>query len=376
MAKGKEAKQIVLNDKFWNNSLILVRIMGPLIRLLRVCDADEKPSMGYVYEGMQREIESIRKLFKYKDRLCRPYIDIINFRWDKMLRKNLHSASYFLNPAFQYDPTYVGIKEVTNGLLDYIETYLDWCDHAKFTHEIAMFREREGSFGQKLALNTSRIDRPEFWVVKEEPAGGSLIRLNLKNYLWMMMLNVPIFNKLKVLDDDLYMMLALTGRLDPSLLHLKQLRFLDLSLNDFNGIPIPSFIGSLKSLRYRNLSYAGFHGIIPHRLGNVSNLRTLSMRGEFSDYLQVNNFQWLTRLLNLRHSVMSAVDLNKVSNNGLQVINMIPSLVEVCFSGCRLGHISHHLIQSNFSSLAILDLSRNKLSPLPRWIFGLSISLF
>ncbi|KAL3509485.1 hypothetical protein ACH5RR_028886 [Cinchona calisaya] len=118
MAKGKEAKQIVLNDKFWNNSLILVRIMGPLIRLLRVCDADEKPSTGYVYEGIQRAIE-----------------------------------------------------EVTNGLLDYIETYVDWCDHAKFTHEIAMFREREGSFGRKLALNTSRTDRPEFWVVEEEPVG-------------------------------------------------------------------------------------------------------------------------------------------------------------------------------------------------------------
>ncbi|KAL3515732.1 hypothetical protein ACH5RR_022634 [Cinchona calisaya] len=57
MAKGKEAMQIVLDDKFWNNSLILVRITGPLIRLLRVCDADEKPSMGYVYEGMQRAIE-------------------------------------------------------------------------------------------------------------------------------------------------------------------------------------------------------------------------------------------------------------------------------------------------------------------------------
>ncbi|KAL3499050.1 hypothetical protein ACH5RR_041782 [Cinchona calisaya] len=161
MAKGKEAKQIILNDKFWNNSLIFVRIVGPLILLLRVCDADEKPSMGYVYEGMQRAIESIRKLFKYKDRLCKPYIDIINFRWDKMLRKNLHSASYFLNLTFQYDSTYVGIKEVTNGLLDYIETYVDWCDHAKFTHEIAMFREREGSFGRKLALNTSRTDRPE-----------------------------------------------------------------------------------------------------------------------------------------------------------------------------------------------------------------------
>ncbi|KAL3522357.1 hypothetical protein ACH5RR_015191 [Cinchona calisaya] len=155
MAKGKEAKQIVLNDKFWNNSLILVRIMGPLIRLLRVCDVDEKPSMGYVYEGMQRAIEGIRKLFKYKDRLCKPYIDIINFRWDKMLRKNLHSASYFLNPAFQYDPKYVGIKEVTIVLLDYIETYVDWTNQKRSYDPV----------------DYESIDKTEFWVVEEEPGG-------------------------------------------------------------------------------------------------------------------------------------------------------------------------------------------------------------
>ncbi|KAL3498058.1 hypothetical protein ACH5RR_040790 [Cinchona calisaya] len=57
MVKGKEAKQIVLDDKFWNSCLILVRIMGSLIQLLRVCYADEKPSMGYVYEGMEKAIE-------------------------------------------------------------------------------------------------------------------------------------------------------------------------------------------------------------------------------------------------------------------------------------------------------------------------------
>ncbi|XP_052204049.1 uncharacterized protein LOC127809325 [Diospyros lotus] len=46
MPKGKEVKQIVLDKRFWNNSLIFVRIMTPLIRLLHRCDSDEKPSLG------------------------------------------------------------------------------------------------------------------------------------------------------------------------------------------------------------------------------------------------------------------------------------------------------------------------------------------
>ncbi|KAG6525274.1 hypothetical protein ZIOFF_015228 [Zingiber officinale] len=120
--KGKEVKQIVLDEKFWNNCLITVRIMGPLIRLLRVCDTDERPSLGYVYEGMYRAINGIKKLFKNKERFYKPYTNIINERWDRMLRKNLHAAAYYLNPAFQYDPTFSTHPEITNGLFDYIES--------------------------------------------------------------------------------------------------------------------------------------------------------------------------------------------------------------------------------------------------------------
>ncbi|KAL3538418.1 hypothetical protein ACH5RR_001784 [Cinchona calisaya] len=97
------------------------------------------------------------------------------------------------------------------------------------------------------------------------------------------------------------------------------------------------------------------------------------MEGEFDNNhrLQVDNVQWLTGLSNLQYLDMSTMDLSKISDNLLQVINMIPSLVELRFSWSRLGHISHHLIQSNFSSLAILDLSGTELSSLPRWIFGI-----
>ncbi|KAG6519024.1 hypothetical protein ZIOFF_022513 [Zingiber officinale] len=72
-----------------------VRIMGPLIHLLCVCGTDERPSLGYVYEGMYRAINGIKKLFKNKERFYQPYTDIINERWDRMLRKNLLAAAYY-----------------------------------------------------------------------------------------------------------------------------------------------------------------------------------------------------------------------------------------------------------------------------------------
>nr|XP_027071766.1 uncharacterized protein LOC113696566 [Coffea arabica] len=137
---------------------------GSYIRLLRVCDTDERPSLGYVYEGMFRAITGIKKLFRNSERLYKPYIDIINDRWDRMLRKNLHATAYFLNPAFQYDTaTFSTHPEITNGLLDYIESKVDWCSEENLTKEIGMYREREGSFGRKLAILTSKKDRPENW---------------------------------------------------------------------------------------------------------------------------------------------------------------------------------------------------------------------
>ena len=41
----------------------------------------------------------------------------------------------------------------------------------------------------------------------------------------------------------------LGGEINPSLLHLKDLVYLDLSMNDFLGVQIPDFFGSLEKLR-------------------------------------------------------------------------------------------------------------------------------
>ncbi|XP_028080590.1 uncharacterized protein LOC114282139 [Camellia sinensis] len=47
--KAKEVVAIILDSKFSNECLIIVKIVEPLMRLLRIVDGDKKPSMGYVY---------------------------------------------------------------------------------------------------------------------------------------------------------------------------------------------------------------------------------------------------------------------------------------------------------------------------------------
>ncbi|XP_071707932.1 receptor-like protein EIX2 [Rutidosis leptorrhynchoides] len=168
---------------------------------------------------------------------------------------------------------------------------------------------------------------------------------------------------------------GLRGNLSSSLLNLKQLEHLDLSCNDFEGIQVPSFIGSLRNVRHINLSYSKFSGIIPPQLGNLSELNVLSL-GRFGyeeARSSVMNMNWLSSLRLLRHLEMNRVDLSKATD-WFQVINKLPSLIELHFSDCRLTEI-HPLVPSlnNLTSLTILDLSYNNFnSSVPRWLFSIT----
>ncbi|KZV36121.1 Disease resistance family protein [Dorcoceras hygrometricum] len=158
----------------------------------------------------------------------------------------------------------------------------------------------------------------------------------------------------------------LGGKIDPSLLNLKFLRFLDLSNNDFDGISIPDFFGSLVSLEYLNISSCGFQGTIPY-LGNLSSLRSLGLRL----VLEVDNLRWLSNLTHLEYLDLTYVNMSNI-HDWLDRVNMLPSLIELHLSGCNLDRFSP-IDRANFSSLVVLDLSDNKFKSLvPDWIFSLT----
>ncbi|KAK6250394.1 hypothetical protein SCA6_004399 [Theobroma cacao] len=171
------------------------------------------------------------------------------------------------------------------------------------------------------------------------------------------------------IPSEAYVKVWFGGKVNPSLLDLKHLRYLDLSGSNFGGI-IPKFLSSMQSLRYLNLSAAGFGGLIPPQLGNLTNLRFLDLH-DLSSLLYVENLRWLSNLVKLQHLDLSRVDLSRASD-WFQVTNALPSLVELHLSGCQLDHLPPQT-NFNFSSLFILDLSSNSFSnPLiPSWIFRL-----
>ncbi|KAK9212611.1 hypothetical protein WN943_001993 [Citrus x changshan-huyou] len=164
----------------------------------------------------------------------------------------------------------------------------------------------------------------------------------------------------------------LIGKINPSLLDLKHLVYLELSNNNFEKAQLPVFLGSMGSLRHIDLSRAEFTGMIPYQLGNLSNLQYLDLSSQIPlSFLYLENLSWLSGLSLLKHLDLTGVDLSTASDWFL-VTNMLPSLQVLKLSACSLHNSLPELPIANFSSLYTLDLSYNEFDNtlVPSWVFG------
>ncbi|KAK4429701.1 Receptor-like protein EIX1 [Sesamum alatum] len=146
----------------------------------------------------------------------------------------------------------------------------------------------------------------------------------------------------------------LHGNVSQALLELRYLNHLDLSYNDFDGKEIPEFISSFQELQHLYLAYCGFSGIIPHQLGNVTNLKTLDL-----------SWNMLRGGIPISLANLSSLHYLNLSHN--QITGLMPELRGL--TSLRELHLSHNFLRgvvseahfSNLHSLKLLHLSHNSL---------------
>ncbi|KAG8486129.1 hypothetical protein CXB51_019483 [Gossypium anomalum] len=60
-----EVKKIVLGKDFWKKANDLIKVYEPLVKVLRLVDSDEKPTMGFIYEAVDRAKRAIQQDCRY-----------------------------------------------------------------------------------------------------------------------------------------------------------------------------------------------------------------------------------------------------------------------------------------------------------------------
>lgn len=94
-AKGKAATKTVVKPSFWKHVIYTIKVMSPLVQVLRLVDSEKKPAMGF-YEVMCRAKETIanssnKDASKYED-----VMKNIDERWSCQLNRPLHISGRFL----------------------------------------------------------------------------------------------------------------------------------------------------------------------------------------------------------------------------------------------------------------------------------------
>jgi hypothetical protein len=92
---GRRVTAIINSNHFWENAKTVVKVMEPIVKVLRLVDGEKRPTMGYLYEAM----ESLRKAIEKYPLQILTYKEIVEERWFRMLLHPLHEAGKLLNTS-------------------------------------------------------------------------------------------------------------------------------------------------------------------------------------------------------------------------------------------------------------------------------------
>ncbi|KAL3838432.1 hypothetical protein ACJIZ3_023023 [Penstemon smallii] len=179
-AEGFAILDYISNQSFWSTCASITRIIDPLLRLLRIVVSEKKPAMGFIYAGLYRAKETIKKELDMKEEYL-IYWNIIDRRWEQLQRHPLHAAGFYFNPKFFYSLEGDAHLYIRSLVYDCIEKLVpDPITQDKIMKETAFYHNVVGDFGRKMAVRARDTLLPTEWWLTYGGGCPNLARLAIR----------------------------------------------------------------------------------------------------------------------------------------------------------------------------------------------------
>ncbi|XP_010461197.1 PREDICTED: uncharacterized protein LOC104741953 [Camelina sativa] len=169
--KGRSSYYTCLSPAFWNGVERVVKVLEPLVNVLRMVDGEKKPSMGFVYGELVEAKRSIKGATNNLEKYYQPIIEIIDEKIKGRLDTPLHLTAYLLNPFYFYnEPTVQLDARLMTGFLNCVETFYhgEFEKQGNVVNEFKKYEDKLGFFGKPLAIrgceqNTDKFEPGNWW---------------------------------------------------------------------------------------------------------------------------------------------------------------------------------------------------------------------
>ncbi|XP_011099989.2 uncharacterized protein LOC105178251 [Sesamum indicum] len=163
-AQGKLVASVILMPSFWNHILYIIKVVGPLVKVLRLVDGERKPPIGYIYDAMDRAKEAIAASFSNNEEKYEDVFALIDARWNVQLHRPLHAAGYYLNSEFFYANSNIEQDtEVMQDLYTCIWRMVPTTElQDKIISELSTYKKAERLFGFPFAIRHRTTKAPSF----------------------------------------------------------------------------------------------------------------------------------------------------------------------------------------------------------------------
>nr|XP_043624823.1 uncharacterized protein LOC122596332 isoform X2 [Erigeron canadensis] len=164
--KGKATYAMVLGFSFWAGVSLCLKVFTPLVKILRMVDADQKPSMGFVYGELIKAKEDIKGVLGGNEKAYEPVINIIDTKMKGRLDSVMHLTAYFLNPYYFYkDLEIQDDPDVSDAIVEFFETILTGDLEMQvqvLMAELPKYRNKMDRFGTELAISSCKVNNDDY----------------------------------------------------------------------------------------------------------------------------------------------------------------------------------------------------------------------